>query len=275
MSTRSTHPPYLLPPLPLSSPPTHPSPSNDEKINEPNQRPRFLHSLSYTNQPAVGSDGNEVPQASLKVAQLPSWRDWQEHRIDWLPRRSNWYLDGALRATNTYSVPRRPSYLVLNMWSDGGEWSGDMAVGGGAELQIQWIEMVFNTSGPVEGPDGGDGDDGKKKRRMVKRGARGVREEEEEEEGMDDGALLDGGLGSWLWRRMTGGGGGVARETNSVLGKRKEKRCDVVCRVDGVNVTGFPEIAHVSSAPAGLAPAVTGWVLVVVIGLITAVTGIY
>lgn len=212
-----------------------------------------------------------MPQASLKVAQLPSWRDWQEHRIDWLPTRSNWYLDGALHATNTYSVPRRPSYLVLNMWSDGGEWSGDMDVGGSAELQIQWIEMVFNTSGPVEGP-GGDGDD--KRRRMVKRGARGVGEEAE---GVD-GALFgggDGGLGSWLWRRMGSGGGGVARETNNVLGKRKEKRCDVVCRVDGVNVTGFPEIAHVSSAPAGLAPAVTGWVLVVVIGLITAVTGIY
>ena len=172
---------------------------------------------------------------------------------------TNLYLI-ALRATNTYSVPRRPSYLVLNMWSDGGEWSGDMDVGGSAELQIQWIEMVFNTSGPVEGPDGGD-----EKRRKVKRG---VGEEA-------DGALFgggDGGLGSWLWRSM--GAGGVAREA-SVLGKRKEKRCDVVCRVDGVNVTGFPEIAHVSGAPAGLAPAVTGWVLVLVIGLITAVTGIY
>ncbi|KAK0618771.1 hypothetical protein DIS24_g11548, partial [Lasiodiplodia hormozganensis] len=172
--------------------------------------------IRYTNQPAVGSDGNEVPQASLKVAQLPSWRDWQEHRIDWLPHRSNWYLDGALRATNTYSVPRRPSYLVLNMWSDGGEWSGDMDVGGSAELQIQWIEMVFNTSGPVEGPGGGDDE---KRRRMVKRGARGVGEE-----GVD-GALLDGGLGSWLWRSM--GAGGVAREnhSNSVLGMRKERRC--------------------------------------------------
>ncbi len=29
-----------------------------------------------------------------------------------------------------------------------------MRVGGSAELQIQWVDMVFNTSGPVTGPPG-------------------------------------------------------------------------------------------------------------------------
>ena len=58
-------------------------------------------------------------------------------------------------ANNTYSVPRKPSGLTMNMWSDGGEWSGNMSVGGSAEYHIQWIELVFNTSGPVEGPGGG------------------------------------------------------------------------------------------------------------------------
>lgn len=33
----------------------------------------------------------------------------------------------------------------------GGEWSGNMDEGGSAEFQIQWIEIAFNTSGPVEG----------------------------------------------------------------------------------------------------------------------------
>ncbi|KAH7054470.1 concanavalin A-like lectin/glucanase domain-containing protein [Macrophomina phaseolina] len=174
--------------------------------------------IHYTNQPSV-KDGDEVPQASLKIAQLPSWRDWQDHRIDWLPHRSNWYLNNVLRATNTYSVPRKPSGLVLNMWSDGGEWSGNMSVNGSAELQIQWIELVFNTSGPVEGPGG---------------------------ENAGAGRLV----------------------------KRKGKRCDVVCRVDGVNKTGFPEIAHVSAASYGLMPTVTPWSLLAVVGLISALIGL-
>lgn len=208
--------------------------------------------IRYTNQPSV-KDGDDVPQASLKVAQLPSWRDWQDHRIDWLPHRSNWYLNNELRATNTYSVPRKPSGLVLNMWSDGGEWSGNMSVGGSAELQIQWIELVFNTSGPIEGPAGGS-------KKLRKRGVGQVDE---------TGGVFGRGLGEWLIGAM----GQAQDEGAGRLVKRKGKRCDVVCRVDGVNKTGFPEIAHVSAAAGGLAPVVTGWSLLVVIGVISLVVG--
>ncbi|GME23018.1 Concanavalin A-like lectin/glucanase [Neofusicoccum parvum] len=202
--------------------------------------------IRYTNQPSV-KDGDEVAQSSLKVAQLPSWRDWQDHRIDWLPHRSNWYLNGALRATNTYSVPRKPSGLVVNMWSDGGEWSGNMSVGGSAELQIQWIELVFNTSGPVEGPSTG-GDSGKVRRSGV----------------AGEMPALGGDVGSWLVGAMGEAGGRLV--------KRKSKRCDVVCRVDGVEKVGFPEIAHVSAA-GGLVPVVTGWGLLLVVGVVTLVVG--
>lgn len=54
----------------------------------------------------------------------------------------------------TYGVPKKPSSLTLNVWSDGGIWSGNMSVGDEAYLQVQWVEMVFNTSGPVTGPRG-------------------------------------------------------------------------------------------------------------------------
>jgi hypothetical protein len=37
------------------------------------------------------------------------------------------------------------------MWSDGGVWSGNMSVYDEAFLQIQWIELVYNTSGPYSG----------------------------------------------------------------------------------------------------------------------------
>lgn len=38
------------------------------------------------------------------------------------------------------------------MWGDGGEWTGEMSIGGFARLEIEWVEAVFNTSGPVYGP---------------------------------------------------------------------------------------------------------------------------
>ena len=107
--------------------------------------------IRYTNQPSVDKDGNEVAASSQRKTQLPAWDEWQTHRIDWLEKNSYWYLNQKQVAANSYSVPRKPSYLVLNMWSDGGEWSGNMTEGGSAEFQIQWIEMAFNTSGKVEG----------------------------------------------------------------------------------------------------------------------------
>lgn len=179
--------------------------------------------VRYTNQPSVGADGNEIPAASRVVKALPEWREWREHRIDWVPGRSSWWLDGVVRAESAYSVPRKPSGLTLNMWSDGGEWSGEMEVGGVAELQVQWVEVVFNTSGPVDGPGSG--------------------------------------------------GGGEKVRRGEALGKRKEKRCDVVCRVDGVGKVGFPEVAHVSGAAGGLVPGVAGWGLLVVVGVVTLVVG--
>ncbi|OCK78913.1 glycoside hydrolase family 16 protein [Lepidopterella palustris CBS 459.81] len=112
--------------------------------------------IRYTNQPSVDKNGNEIPQSSLNGTGLPAWDNWRTHRIDWLAKKSYWYIDGQEVANNTYSVPRKPSGLVINMWSDGGEWSGNMTIGGSAEYHIQWIELAFNTSGPVGGPGGGN-----------------------------------------------------------------------------------------------------------------------
>jgi hypothetical protein len=108
--------------------------------------------IRYTNQPSVNKDtGEEVTAASTGPTGLARWDEWQMHRIDWLPKNSYWYLNNKLVAANTYSVPRKPSGLILNMWSDGGSWSGNMSVGQHAEFQIQWVEMTFNTSGPYTG----------------------------------------------------------------------------------------------------------------------------
>ncbi|KAL6704794.1 hypothetical protein ACN47E_007598 [Coniothyrium glycines] len=107
--------------------------------------------IRYTNQPSVDKEGNEIAAASVGPTNLPSWENWQTHRIDWLPKNSYWFLNSRQVAASTYSVPRKPSGLTINMWSDGGSWSGNMTDGGSAEFQVQWIEMTFNTSGPYDG----------------------------------------------------------------------------------------------------------------------------
>jgi hypothetical protein len=99
----------------------------------------------YTNQPSL-LNGDEIPGASIEVDNLPSWTEWRTHRIDWLPGITRSYIDGKLVAINKVNVPKQASFLDLNLWSDGGVWTGAMAQGGGAEFQVQWIEASFNTS---------------------------------------------------------------------------------------------------------------------------------
>ncbi|KAF2667330.1 concanavalin A-like lectin/glucanase [Microthyrium microscopicum] len=100
----------------------------------------------YTNQPDV-KNGNDVPGASLQKDNLLNWTDWHTHRIDWLPGIVRSYLDDKLVAENTINVPKKPSYIDMNMWSDGGVWSGTMAPGDEAELHVAWVQAAFNTSG--------------------------------------------------------------------------------------------------------------------------------
>ncbi|KAF2813345.1 concanavalin A-like lectin/glucanase [Mytilinidion resinicola] len=111
-----------------------------------------LGTIRYTNQPDLDKAGNAIPQASITSTALPPWSLFHTHRIDWLAHATHWFLDDALVAANTYSVPQRPSGIFMNLWGDGGSWTGEMAQGGSAVLVLEWVEAVFNTSGPVKGP---------------------------------------------------------------------------------------------------------------------------
>ncbi|KAF2430512.1 concanavalin A-like lectin/glucanase [Tothia fuscella] len=172
----------------------------------------------YTNQPAT-KKGDDVPSASKSPENLPAWDEWHTHRIDWLPRMSRWYIDDKFIVQNSYGVPRKPSGLILNMWSDGGVWSGDMKVGESAEMQIQWVQVVFNTSGKRDGPGGKKG--GKTKRSL------------------------------------------------------QEKGCSTVCRVDGVEKEGFPEVAYVAPNSSGAVNAAMGlWAVILVVGIVSMVVAL-
>lgn len=108
--------------------------------------------IQYTNQPSYTDDSDsqgDNPEAT-RNATLPRglrWTDWAVHRLDWTPERSVWYVNGEEVASIAFQTPKDPAGLNFNVWSDGGSWSGNMSLHGEAFQQIQWIEVVYNTTG--------------------------------------------------------------------------------------------------------------------------------
>ncbi|KAL3455115.1 concanavalin A-like lectin/glucanase domain-containing protein [Aspergillus heterothallicus] len=106
------------------------------------------NTVHYANQPDYDPVNDIIiPNASQVVTTLPSpWSSWITHRMDWLSNSTTWYVDDELQANITYGVPDRPSILALNLWSDGGIWTGDMEINESVYMGIEWIEIAFNTS---------------------------------------------------------------------------------------------------------------------------------
>ncbi|KAG5979481.1 hypothetical protein E4U55_005119 [Claviceps digitariae] len=116
----------------------------------PRNRVQYTNQPSYT--PGVQDDGKKL--RATRNATLPygkEWSDWSVYRLDWTPRQSTWYVDGQQVASIAFQVPRDPAGIHINSWSDGGSWSGSMRVGDEASLQIQWIEMLYNSSDKATG----------------------------------------------------------------------------------------------------------------------------
>ncbi|KAH7171928.1 concanavalin A-like lectin/glucanase domain-containing protein [Fusarium sp. MPI-SDFR-AT-0072] len=104
--------------------------------------------VQYTNQPSFTEDGDDIPKAT-RNGTLPKgvkWDDWVVHRLDWTPKRSTWYANGQEVASIEFQTPKDPAQIILNAWSDGGSWSGNMSLNGAAYMQIQWIDMVYNVT---------------------------------------------------------------------------------------------------------------------------------
>jgi beta-glucanase (GH16 family) len=93
-----------------------------------------------------------VSQAGIN-AKMPNntlWTDWNTHRLDWLPNISRYFVNGIETGSNTYGVPNHASSFILNVWSDGNKnWSGTFQDGAAAYLEVQWVEMIFNTTDTV------------------------------------------------------------------------------------------------------------------------------
>ncbi|KAF2848543.1 glycoside hydrolase family 16 protein, partial [Plenodomus tracheiphilus IPT5] len=105
--------------------------------------------VRLSNQPTADPQtGVPIPDASFN-ASLPAGRsttDWNVYRLDSLGDRTDWYLNGKLVASTKVNVPKGVNSMVsLNMWSNGGGFTGEMAVGLEAVLEIQWVELFYNS----------------------------------------------------------------------------------------------------------------------------------
>ncbi|KAI1004608.1 hypothetical protein K3495_g3607 [Podosphaera aphanis] len=106
--------------------------------------------VQFTNQPSFDNQGRELLQASVNTT-LPKTNDyseWNVWRMDWMPGQTSWYINDVSVANISFQTPKDPAGLIMNMWSDGGLWTGNMSIGDSAYLNVQWIEYAFNTSGP-------------------------------------------------------------------------------------------------------------------------------
>ncbi|KAK2000065.1 concanavalin A-like lectin/glucanase [Colletotrichum falcatum] len=171
--------------------------------------------IQYTNQPSFTAQGDTIDK-STQNGTMPrgtSWRDWAVHRLDWDEKDSTWLVDGSKVSKISFQVPRDPSRVMLNSWSDGGSWSGIMNVGDSAVMQIQWLDMVFNTT---EGSPPDPSQDFSSSRRDID-----------------------------LQRHGHGPMGRLERRDGN-------DQCQVVCSIDSSNVIGQPVMLHNGTAPGQL-----------------------
>ncbi|KAJ5165875.1 Endo-1-3(4)-beta-glucanase [Penicillium capsulatum] len=106
-----------------------------------------LNRVRYANQPDYDPVTDQTIPGASTVADLPVlWTSWSTHRLDWHADRSRWYVGNILQDSKSYRVPNLASRLVINLWSDGGVWTGDMKLGETVYVGIEYIELAYNRS---------------------------------------------------------------------------------------------------------------------------------
>ena len=77
----------------------------------------------------------------------PPTQNYNEYRIDWLPSRVDYYLNGAWAWTETANVPSAVGRLHISHWANGNPlWSGGPP-GRDAVSVVSYVKAYFNSSG--------------------------------------------------------------------------------------------------------------------------------
>ena len=108
--------------------------------------------VHYANQPDYDPVKDEmIPGASSTIDVPVPWTSWSTHRLDWHADQSRWYVNNVEQDAKAYRVPNLQSRLVINLWSDGGVWTGDIALGESIYVGIEYIELAYNRSSDGSG----------------------------------------------------------------------------------------------------------------------------
>lgn len=109
--------------------------------------------VHYSQQPTYNYDTDVFNEAASLTEDLKTpWTEIQEHRWDWHPDITRFYQDGQEAAELTVNIPKRKGRIMINIWADGGQWSGRPA-DKDVIMKIQHIELFFNTSISHSGGD--------------------------------------------------------------------------------------------------------------------------
>jgi hypothetical protein len=96
--------------------------------------PRYVH---FTNQPS-SHEQIFMPNGAVRT-------DTNNYRLDWKNGETKSYVNNVLSNTMTRDVPQVDGSVYMNMWSNGGSFSGPPPTTDGT-MSISWIQLYFNTS---------------------------------------------------------------------------------------------------------------------------------
>ena len=88
---------------------------------------------------------NDIDGTDAYLAPGEVWTEWLNHRIGWFPSVSRWYVDNfdSPVLNKSVNVPTELSRLIMNLQSNGGEWSGNMSVGAMVMVAIPWVHYAM------------------------------------------------------------------------------------------------------------------------------------
>ncbi|KAF2112781.1 concanavalin A-like lectin/glucanase domain-containing protein [Lophiotrema nucula] len=114
--------------------------------------------VHFSNQPTTEPDNDTpIPGSTFNesLATHQSTSAWNVYRLDWVPGRSAWYLNGAQLANTEVNVPDTATMVIMSLWSNGGNFSGQMNTGDEAWFDVKWVELLFNTTTTPDTRGGG------------------------------------------------------------------------------------------------------------------------
>lgn len=101
--------------------------------------------IHFGNQPSQNSD-IYLPNSGV-TSQI------HEYRFDWVTSKTSFYADGVPSAEFTEDVPMVNGTISLNMWGNGGSFSGPEAPTTNNTMFISKIALYFNTSSTTDSRD--------------------------------------------------------------------------------------------------------------------------